>query len=403
VKPDAAATVAAGLDAAAAQRCAAGSAGPAPSRGAVIDALRRRRDRWLADPRFQRLAGAFPLTRWIARSRARALFGLCAAFIDSQVLYACVSTGLLRRLLDQPQLPAQLAQSLGIAPDRLQTLLAAARTLDLVESRSGGRVGLGMSGAALLGNPGVEAMILHHAVLYADLADPVALLRRAAPSGGLSSFWGYAGASDPARLSSDQVAPYSRLMSASQQFIADVVLAAYPFERHRRLLDVGGGDGTFAMAAARKAPALQVEVFDLPEVARAAQARLEAAGLQARARTWGGSFAQDELPRGADLVTLVRVVHDHDDDKVRELLASIRRSMDPGGTLLLAEPMAGPDAAGALVERYFSMYLLAMGSGRPRTRDELQSMLREAGFDSIRAHRTHNPLLASVVTARPRR
>jgi demethylspheroidene O-methyltransferase len=367
----------------------------------LFDALRRRRDRLLADGRFQRFAAAFVFTRPIARARSRALFDLVAGFVYSQVLYACVTLGLLRRLLERPQTAAELAQALELPLDRLERLLSAAGALDLVERRGGGRVGLGVLGAALLGNPGVEAMIRHHGLLYADLADPVAMLRGSTDRASLASFWGYAGAADPAALPRARVAPYSGLMSESQQFIADIVLAAYPFARHRRLLDVGGGEGNFAMAAARKVPHLAVAIFDLPEVAGVAQARFQAAGLAGRSVAHPGSFFSDTLPGDADLVTLVRVVHDHDDDKVHVLLTGIRRVIQPGAVLLIAEPMAGTPGMGPMADGYFGIYLLAMGSGRARSLEELRALLHAAGFTDVRRRRTRNPLLATVVTARP--
>lgn len=379
-----------------------GAAAPAPGRESFLDALRRRRDRLLADARFQRFATAFTLTRPIARARSRDLFDLCAGFVYSQVLYACVTLGLLRRLLEQPQAPAELARALGLPQERLQRLLAAAQALGLVERRGGGRIGLGVLGAALLGNPGVEAMIRHHALLYADLADPVALLRGTPAVAGLSSFWGYAGSSDPAALSAEATAPYTRLMSESQQFVADIVLAAYPFARHQRLLDVGGGDGSFALAAARALPRLHVALFDLPGVAAQARSRFQAAGLGDRAAVHGGSFFSDPIPGGADLVSLVRVVHDHDDDQVRVLLANVRRSMKPGAVLLIAEPMAGEIGNAPMADGYFGFYLMAMGSGRARSVAELQALLQGAGFGSVQRRRTRNPLLATIVTAQPR-
>jgi demethylspheroidene O-methyltransferase len=371
-------------------------------RETLRDRLHRHRDRLLASARFQRFATAFALTRPIARARSRALFSLCAGFVHSQVLYACVALGLFQRLLEQPQTPAALASALAVPPERLDRLLAAATALELVEPRSGGRLGLGTLGAALLGNPGAEAMIRHHALLYADLADPVALFRDTRPGAHLSAFWGYAGAADPRALAHDAVAPYSRLMSESQQFVADIVLAAYPFARHRRLLDVGGGDGTFALAAARVAPRLQVELFDLPQVAARARTRFESAGLGTRARASGGSFFDDPLPEGADLVTLVRVVHDHDDGPVLRLLRAVRRAMPMGGVLLIAEPMAGATRDGPIAQGYFAIYLMAMGSGRARSFEELRDLLHAAGFESVRRRGSNNPLLASVLTARPR-
>lgn len=378
----------------------------ASGRQTLGDRLRRRRDRWLASARFHRLVSALPLLRRIAQSRSEALFDLCAGFVYSQVLYACVALGLLRLLLERPQTPSELAQALALPVDRTQRLLAAAMALNLVEPRSAGRVGLGIHGATLIGNPGVEAMIRHHSLLYADLADPVDLLRRPsspARATRMASFWSYAGAADPSQLSKGEVSGYSELMSASQQFFADIVLSAYPFSRHRRLLDVGGGEGCFALAAARRFPSLQIEVLDLPQVARQAAARFEAAGLGQRARAREGDFFADRLPEGADLVTLVRVVHDHDDARVLLLLRAVRRAMRPGATLLIAEPMAGPGRHARMADAYFGIYLLAMGSGRARNHRELEALLQQAGFEAVRRRPTANSLLATVLTARPRR
>ena len=85
---------------------------------------------------------------------------------------------------------------------------------------------------------------------------------------------------------------------------------------------------------------------------------------------FGGDFRTDPLPEGADIVSLVRVVHDHDDEAALAILRAAWQALPAGGTLLLAEPMAGTRGAGG-VGAYFAFYLLAMGSGRPRRAEEL--------------------------------
>ncbi len=175
------------------------------------------------------------------------------------------------------------------------------------------------------------------------------------------------------------MAPYGALMGASQALVARDILDAYPLARHAHLLEIGGGEGAFAVEAARSNPSLRVTLFDLPPVAARAARRFAQAGLADRTATIGGSF-HDGLPRGADLASLVRVVHDHDDDPALALLTRVRAALSPGGTLLLAEPMAGTPGAEPIGDAYFGFYLLAMGIGRPRTADELAGMLRKAGF-----------------------
>ncbi len=377
---------------------AEGSASP-PSLPTWWDRVLAGRDRLLASAAFQRWASAFPLTRPIARRRVRELFDLCAGFVYAQVLHACVELGLLETLEAGPLDRDALGDRIDLAGEGLDRLLEAAVSLRLVERRRGGRFGLGPLGAAMVRNPGIKGMVAHHAMLYADLADPVGLLRGDKGGGALARYWGYAAGPDPRRLGADEVAGYSDLMAASQSFIADEVIAAYPFARHRRLLDVGGGDGTVLRAVAAAAPELDLTLFDLPAVAETARARCAAQGVDAAFH--GGSFLDDPLPAGADLVTLVRVVHDHDDAAVLTLLRAVRRAIAPDGTLVIAEPMAGTRGAEPIGAAYFGFYLWAMGSGRARTPAELAELLRRAGFARPRLRATRRPLLVRLMEARP--
>ncbi len=378
---------------------------PAPREWREVPALTRRtmmriselRDRLVTSAGFRRWAAAFPLTRPVARRRTKALFDLCAGFVYSQILAACVELGLFDILAEGPKTRDELARRLDLAPMAADRLLLAAVSLKLVERRGGG-FGLGSLGAAVVGNGAVAAMVAHHRMLYADLADPVALLRGQRP-GHLNRYWAYAAAADPRASSAEDVGQYTDLMAASQPLVADEVLDAYDVRRHRCLLDVGGGSGLFAQKAAERAPALRVQVFDLPNVAARATERFEGAGLSGRAQAYGGSFLTDALPPGADLISLIRVIHDHDDGPAMSILRSVRRALPTHGRLLLAEPMAGTRGAEPMGDAYFGLYLLAMGQGRPRSAATLAAMLREAGFTHIKSLKTHTPLLTGALIA----
>lgn len=374
-------------------------AGMAPM--SLRDRLHAWKDGLLASPKFQRWAASFPLTRPIARRRAGALFDLCAGFVYSQVLLSCVRLRLFDMLAEGPQTADQLTRRLDLPPESVERLLRAAVALRLVSRRSGGRFGLGPLGAPILGNPGIPAMVEHHAMLYADLTDPVALLRRRRTDTALGGYWPYGGTDRPDALTGAQVDAYTALMAASQPMVSAEVLAAYPVHRHRCLMDVGGGDGSFLRAAAAQAPDLKLILFDLPQVAARATERFDAAGLGPRARAVGGSFYHDALPTEADLVSLVRVLHDHDDADAMKILGAVRAALPADGTLLVAEPMAGAAGAEAMGDAYFGFYLLAMGRGRPRTADELTGMLQRAGFGNVRRIPTHTPMFTSLIIARP--
>jgi demethylspheroidene O-methyltransferase len=377
------------------------------------DGLLAWRDRLLSSPGFRRWAQAFVPTRWMARRRAGQLFDLVAGFVYSQVLLACVQLRLFDLLLTHgPQSLPALAAHLQLPLAATERLVLAAVSLRLLEARPRGRFGLGPLGAPMAGNAGLAALVQHHVALYGDLADPLALLRGDAAAGPLATplatsprpgnlarFWPYAGTEAPQALPGVRLAPYSALMAASQPLVAEQVLGAYALQRHRCLLDVGGGDGGFACAAAAQAPALQVMVFDLPGVVQGAVQRFAQAGLSGRCTAHGGDFFCDELPRGADLITLLRVVHDHDDARVLRLLGAVRRALAPGGRLLLAEPLADTPGAKAMGHAYFGFYLLAMGRGLPRSEARLRELLSKAGFVRVQRLATPLPLQASALLA----
>jgi len=327
------------------------------------------------------------------------LFNICAGFVYSQILHACVRMRVLERVAEVPKTAAELADELGLSEKSATRLLSGAASLALLERRRGGRFGLGPLGAALLGNPGISALIEHHNLLYADLQDPIALLRGEVSKTNLSRYWAYS--SEPATaLSDDQVADYSVLMSATQQLVAREILDAYPsLNSHRRLIDVAGGEGSFLVEVARRVPHLQLVLFELPSVIRRARSEIAGSGLSARIETVSGDFKVDALPEGADIITLIRVVHDHDDADALALLRSVRRALPGHGAVLIGEPMSETSGAETMGEAYFGFYLLAMGCGRSRSATELSALLRAAGFTAIKRLSTRTPLVASVLIA----
>lgn len=344
-----------------------------------------------------------PGVRWIARRRARAVFDLVAGFVYSQVLEACVRLRLFHHLADGPLALPDLSQRLALSQPLAQRLLLAAVSLRLVEHRSHGRFGLGVLGAPLVGNTAVEAMVLHHGALYADLRDPVALLRGDAAQTALGAYWPYAGRPERAvglsAPTTAQSAVYTQLMAASQPLVANDILDVYPMQRHQHLLDLGGGDGSFIASVAERHNHLRFTLVDLPEVAARARQRLAERGLDNRVQVVDGSFLEMPLPQGADLVTVVRVVHDHDDTAALAILRAARSALPVGGVLLLAEPMSGTPGAEPMGDAYFGFYLLAMGQGRPRTPAELTAMLFSSGFSSVRLLSTRMPLQTQVLVA----
>ncbi len=348
------------------------------------------RNRVIGSPRFQRLAARNPLLRPVARRRSAVMFDLVAGFVYSQVLQAVVEADLLEQLGNDAANTADLAKTCQLSLPAMERLLRAAAALDLVESLGEDSWMLGEQGAALRSNPGTQAMIRHHRLLYRDLAEPLALLRddRATPTA-LSSFWAYG-------MQAVDATEYSTLMAQSQEMVADQVLARGVLDRCTALLDVGGGHGVFVGKVRAHHPSLRLGVFDLPEVVT--QVAANHPDRQAIA-THPGNFFIDPIPPGYDCVSLVRILHDHDDDRALTLLRAIRAALGPGGRLVVAEPMAGAVGGRRMGDAYFGLYLWAMRSGRPRRPDETGALLRQAGFSSWREVSTDLPVITSLIVA----
>jgi demethylspheroidene O-methyltransferase len=352
-------------------------------------------NRLVSSRNFQRWAARFPLTRGIVRREGEAMFDLVAGFCHSQILQALVTLDIPADLLDQSRTTATLAHRTQVPPDRMAVLLNAGAAIGLLAKRRDETWTLTRRGAALATVPGLSGMIRHHAVLYRDLADPVAFFRGETDTE-LAAFWPYvfgAGAAhDP-----DTAARYSQLMADSQTLVAEDTLAAVDLTAARHLMDVGGGTGAFLSAVARVAPHLALTLFDLPAVAPHARARFDADRIAVTITP--GSFRDDPLPRGADTITLVRVLYDHSDDTVRALLSRVHAALPAGGRLIVSEPMTGGDRPERAGDAYFALYCMAMRTGRARSAQEVAALLSAAGFGQISRPRPARAFVTSVVTA----
>ena len=275
-------------------------------------------------------------------------------------------------------------------------LLRSAVALGLLKRKRGDRYALTRTGAALVGVPGLSQMIGHHDVLYRDLADPVAFFRGEVDTE-LAGFWPYVfgGEMDPT-----VAATYSDLMAQSQVLVAEDTLKAISLKDSKVLMDIGGGTGAFLEAAGRENKNLVLKLFDLPQVVPDATARFAAANMSDRATIHAGSFRSDDIPSGADTISLVRVLYDHANETVSQLLAKCFAALPSGGTLIISEPMSGGDKPERATDAYFALYTMAMQTGKTRSAVEISQLCAEAGFQEIKVLHAPRPFVTRCLTAK---
>ena len=364
--------------------------------------LRDQLEQRLAQPSAYQWGRARWWTRWAVRRRTERLFAWMGGFVNSQVLLACLQLNLFERLAQRPAPADQLARELDVPLHALLPLLQSACAMDLLVAKRHDRFGLGPLGRVVQAHPGIAAMIEHNHLLYRDMAEPLRFLRQS-NAGQMAAYWPYAQQSGAAPAmredAAKQLSTYSALMDASQSFVITEILDSFPFADHECVLDVGCGQGRFMATLAQKQPHLRLQLFDLPAVLDLARQRFEQAQLIDRASFHPGSFLDHDLPSGADLITLVRVAHDHSDASLALLLKKVWLALPLGGRVMLAEPMQLPTAQAAVVDPYFHFYLLAMGLGRLRSAQELADLLQATGFGEIETVPTAMPIHAQIITA----
>jgi SAM-dependent methyltransferase len=167
----------------------------------------------------------------------------------------------------------------------------------------------------------------------------------------------------------------------------------YDFGRHKRLLDVGGGAGTFSIALCGQYPQLRATVLDLEFTQPMAAAKIEQAGLAGVVTAVPGDFqADEELPAGHDVLLLSSVLHDWDESAGRDLLRKCFAALPSGGVIVVCELLLDDDHTGPAPAALMGMVMLLQTTGgRNYSAAEYSAWLTDTGFRDLRLLRLDAP------------
>ena len=173
---------------------------------------------------------------------------------------------------------------------------------------------------------------------------------------------------------------------------APAVVSAAGGEPARRMLDIGGGSGAYAIAFATAHPHLQVELLDVPTVTPIAERNIAEAGMADRVRTRNGDLRSASLGENHDIILVSAICHMLSPEENRALFARCLAAAAPGGRLIVQDFILEHSKTAPRSGALFALNMLVgTPAGGTYSEEEYASWLGAAGFTGIEHVRLAGP------------
>jgi len=157
------------------------------------------------------------------------------------------------------------------------------------------------------------------------------------------------------------------------------VLAGIDLRGVKRILDLGGGPGTYAMSLAQKGR--QVTIMDFPETLKIARKLIRRSGLSDRITLLAGDFTSDDLGTGYDLIFISQIFHAYDEAACISMLRKSYAALNPGGRVVVQEFLLDETRTAPPWGALFAINMLVnTPGGRTYTPREMVTWMKKAGF-----------------------
>lgn len=314
---------------------------------------------------------------------------LATGFMTSKHLFVANAVGLFEHLADGPLVLDELARRTAVPRRTIRILADAMVALGLVERTADGYQNRPVASAYLAGRTPADLRPLLR--FWDRISYPTWLnLKESVRSGQAQTRQG--------RFSAEDQQVFSEGVEALTAASAAALAASNDFSRHRRILDRGGGTGSFLIAALHRHGEPRGTLFELPTVATIARQRLDREPVGPRVDVVAGDFFQDALPTGHDAIIVANVVHLFSPEQNAPLLRRARQSMAEGGRLLLVDLWTDPTKTRPLPAPLMAgEFLMLAGDGDVYSEEELRGWLQASGWRPVERRPLTGP--ASLVVA----
>ena len=322
---------------------------------------------------------------------------LATAYWGSRCLLTANRVGIFRTLAAGPMSAEAVAAALGLAPRPTRLLLKACVGLGLLEEDARGFRNHPSSQTFLV--PGSEAFLGNALRYAADMWEGWSrlegVLADGIPAVAPESYTG----ADQERTRNFVYGMHGRALGVGRALVSLVDLAG-----RRRLLDVGGGPGTYSALFTGAHPELRATVMDLPEVVALAGEILASMHAAGRVETLAGDYRTTAFPPGNDVVLMSGIFHRETESTCRDLIRRAREALGPGGLLIAADVFTERGGATPAFAALFGLnMMLSAPDGGAHADVDVAAWMEDAGFSDVERRPFPPPMPHRVVLGKRRR
>ncbi|VEN72545.1 SAM-dependent methyltransferase [Candidatus Desulfarcum epimagneticum] len=167
-----------------------------------------------------------------------------------------------------------------------------------------------------------------------------------------------------------------------------------------RLLDLGGGPGTYAIHFCLNNPGLKATVFDLPATRKFAEKTIASFGLSDRIGFKEGSYLDKNirLDQDYDAAWLSHILHGEGPREAASIVARAADALKTGGKILIHEFILNDAMDGPLFPALFALNMLAgTDKGQSYSEAQLRDMLEKSGIANIQRLDLRSPNDAGIL------
>ena len=328
-------------------------------------------------------------------TRPDRIIKMASAFYDSCVLFTASDLGIFTTLDKKGEADAAtLAAALGLDPRGTRLLLDACVALDLLGKDGNSYFNTPESATFLVeGSPAnLGGAIRYNRDVYSAWGELEKLVQTGAPVEKPETHLG----DDSERTRAFVLSMHYRALGIGQAVVPLLDLGDC-----KKLLDIGGGPGTYSRLIAKRFPDIHCTVVDLPEVVKIAAELTEAEGMADRVATIPGDYRTTAFPGGCDVVIFFGVLHQESPDSILSLFQKAHAALNDGGKIYVMDMMTDPTHTKPSFSALFAVNMaLTTENGWVFSDSELQQWLSQAGFTDFKVQPLPTPMphwLASAV------